>query len=45
MAHSVIKEIAGRKLSIETGRLANQAGGSVLLTYGETTILVAATAK
>ena len=44
MAHSVIKEIAGRKLSIETGRLANQAGGSVLLTYGETTILVAATA-
>ena len=44
MAHSVIKEIAGRNLSIETGRLANQAGGSVLLTYGETTILVAATA-
>jgi polyribonucleotide nucleotidyltransferase len=44
MAHSVIRDIAGRKLVIETGKLANQAGGSVLVTYGETVVLVAATA-
>src|ERR1700678_2515475 len=30
---------AGRKLTLETGRMARQADGSVLATYGETTVL------
>ncbi|MBM3506562.1 MAG: polyribonucleotide nucleotidyltransferase [Alphaproteobacteria bacterium] len=30
---------AGRKLTLETGRLARQADGAVLATYGETTVL------
>ncbi|MET0546421.1 MAG: polyribonucleotide nucleotidyltransferase [Caulobacterales bacterium] len=30
---------AGRKLTLETGRIARQATGSVLATYGETTVL------
>ncbi len=38
-------EVAGRTLTLETGRLAKQAGGSVLVRYGETTVLVAATAS
>ena len=33
------KEIAGRKLIIETGRLAKQADASVLVQYGETMVL------
>lgn len=36
--------IGGRTLSIETGRLAKQANGSVLVTYGETVVLVTAVA-
>lgn len=38
------KEIGGRTLSIETGRIARQSDGAVLVTYGETTILTAANA-
>ena len=30
---------AGRKLVLETGRIARQADGAVLATYGETTVL------
>ncbi len=33
--------IGDRELSIETGRVAKQAGGSVLVQYGETVVLVA----
>ena len=29
-------ELAGRKLSIETGKFANQANGSVTVRYGDT---------
>ena len=29
----------GRKLTLETGRIARQADGAVLATYGETTVL------
>ena len=36
-------EINGQTLSIETGRIAKQAGGSVLVRYGESVVLVAAT--
>jgi polyribonucleotide nucleotidyltransferase len=32
---------AGRRLTIETGRMARQADGAVLVTYGETTVLAA----
>jgi polyribonucleotide nucleotidyltransferase len=34
--------VGGRKLTLETGRLAKQAHGSVLITYGETVVLVTA---
>ncbi|HEX9595170.1 MAG TPA: polyribonucleotide nucleotidyltransferase [Candidatus Saccharimonadales bacterium] len=36
---SVETDFAGRKLKFETGRLAFQADGAVLVTYGETTVL------
>ena len=36
---SVEAEIGGRKLKIETGKLAKQAAGAVLVTYGETMVL------
>ena len=38
---TVEREIGGRPLIMETGRLAKQAAGSVLVTYGETVVLVA----
>ena len=38
-------EIGGRELTIETGLLAKQASGSVLITYGETIALVTATSS
>lgn len=37
--------LAGRELKLETGRLAGQAGGAVLVQYGETVVLVTATAS
>lgn len=37
------KEFAGKTLSVEIGRLANQANGSCCIQYGETTVLVTAT--
>ncbi|OIO58417.1 MAG: polyribonucleotide nucleotidyltransferase [Alphaproteobacteria bacterium CG_4_10_14_0_2_um_filter_63_37] len=36
-------EWGGRTLTIETGRMARQAGGSALVTYGDTIVLVTAT--
>ena len=38
-------EIAGRTLTMETGRMAKQANGSVYITYGDTAVLVTATAS
>ncbi len=38
----VEKEIGGRVLSIETGRIARQAHGAVVVRYGDTVVLVAA---
>jgi len=35
--------IGGRPMSLETGRLARQAGGAVFVRYGDTTVLVTAT--
>src|SRR5690606_34263397 len=39
---SVEREIGGRKLSLTTGEIAKQAGGAVLIQYGETLVMVAA---
>jgi polyribonucleotide nucleotidyltransferase len=44
MLKKVEVEIGGRTLSLETGKLAKQAGGAVLVTYGGTVVLVTATA-
>ncbi|MBM4080060.1 MAG: polyribonucleotide nucleotidyltransferase, partial [Planctomycetes bacterium] len=38
------RKIAGRTLVIETGKLARQADGAVMVQYGDTVVLVAATA-
>ncbi|TMA39835.1 MAG: polyribonucleotide nucleotidyltransferase [Deltaproteobacteria bacterium] len=38
-------EFHGRSLSIETGRMAKQAGGAALVQFGETVVLVTATAS
>ncbi len=35
----VEKEIAGRIMTLETGKIANQADGSVMITYGDTMVL------
>src|SRR2546423_10045675 len=43
MIHSHEFEVGGKTLSLETGRVAKQAGGSVLLGMGETVIFSAAT--
>lgn len=41
--HKIETEFAGRKLILETGRLARQAAGSVLVQYGDTVVLAAVT--
>ena len=38
-------ELAGRKLVIETGKMAGLANGSVLVRYGDTCVLVNVTAS
>jgi len=38
-------ELAGRPFSIEVGKLAKQAGGSAFVRYGDTVVLVTATAQ
>ena len=40
--HSVSLEWAGRTLTIETGQVARQADGAVMVTYGDTTVLATA---
>ena len=37
-------EFAGRPLKVETGKMAQLANGSCLISYGETTVFCAATA-
>ncbi len=44
LIHTSTQEIAGRSLTIETGKLATQAGGSVTVRYGDTILLVTACA-
>lgn len=43
--HSYSMELGGRTLTIESGKLAKQANGSVLVRYGDTAVLVAATSS
>src|SRR5512146_165355 len=43
--HTVEIILNGRTLSIETGRVAEQAGGAVICRYGETVVLATATAS
>ncbi len=44
MVYTKEVEIGGKKLTIETGKLAKQANGSVMVRYGDTMVLVAAVA-
>jgi len=43
MMHRIERTFAGRKLIIETGRMAKQAAGSCLITFGETMVLATVT--
>src|SRR5262245_13018464 len=44
MVQQFESQLGGRTLQIETGKIAQQAGGSAVLTYGDTVILATATA-
>lgn len=43
--HSFEMQLGGRALVIESGKMAKQASGAVLVRYGDTTVLVTATAS
>ncbi|HEX9563239.1 MAG TPA: polyribonucleotide nucleotidyltransferase [Gemmatimonadaceae bacterium] len=43
MTHRIEKTFAGRRLIIETGRMAKQAAGSAVVTFGDTMVLAAVT--
>src|SRR5688500_14589240 len=45
MIHRVSCEMGGKTLTVETGKLAKQADGSVLVSYGDTRVLVTACAS
>src|SRR5881296_2463729 len=42
MVHAIEMDLAGRRLRLETGRVAKQADGAVLATYGHTVVLATA---
>src|SRR6058998_3026215 len=44
MVHAIEMDLAGRRLRLETGRVAKQADGAVLATYGDTYVLATAVA-
>jgi polyribonucleotide nucleotidyltransferase len=44
-AHSTQVEIGGRRLTLETGRVAKQADGAVLVRYGDTVVLATVVAS
>jgi len=44
MTHNVEIDLSGRKISLETGKVAKQAGGSVVVRSGDTVVLVTACA-
>ena len=41
--HSFSREFGGKTITIETGRVANLAGGAVTVSYGDTVVLCTAT--
>ncbi|MBQ1335741.1 MAG: polyribonucleotide nucleotidyltransferase, partial [Selenomonadaceae bacterium] len=43
--HSFEMQLGGRTLTIENGKMAKQANGAVLVRYGDTVVLVTATAS
>ena len=43
--HSVSMELAGRTLTLEAGRFAEQANGAVVVRYGDTMLLATAVAS
>ncbi len=45
MIQRIERQFAGRTLTVETGRMARQAAGSCLIQFGETVMLIAATAR
>ena len=45
MVHAIEIDIAGRRLRLETGRVAKQADGAVLASYGDTVVLATAVAS
>ncbi|MCC6967731.1 MAG: polyribonucleotide nucleotidyltransferase [Nitrospira sp.] len=45
MKHVIDIELAGRRLTLETGRIAKQADGAIWATYGDTVILATAVAS
>ena len=45
MKHTVDIELAGRRLTLETGRIAKQADGAIWATYGDTVVLATAVAS
>ncbi len=45
MKQTVETEVGGRRLTIETGNVAKQASGAVMVTYGETVVLVTAVSE
>jgi polyribonucleotide nucleotidyltransferase len=45
MVHAIELEVAGRTLRLESGRMAKQADGAVLASYGETVVLATAVAS
>ncbi len=45
MTATYTMELGGRTMTLETGRLAQQAGGSVLVRYGESVVLATATSS
>ena len=45
MVHTTELMVGGRTMQLETGRMARQANGAVLVRYGDTAVLVTATAS
>lgn len=43
--HSFEMQVGGRKFAIETGKMAKQANGAALVRYGDTAVLITATAS
>jgi len=45
MERTFESRLSGRKLTVTTGKVAEQAGGSCLIRYGDTVVLATATAS